>query len=96
MSEREKVQDVAESTLIGERRAKETPAAPPGGGPRGLSAEEVLTLLEEDQLFAAKKKPFGRVRLSRSQVVLLWGLRAYVVFMWVVVVVAVLQSLHGS
>jgi hypothetical protein len=59
-----------------------------------VTPEMVLELLEEDQLFAAKRKPFGRRRLSRGLQALLWILRLYVVFMWVVAVVAALRVGH--
>lgn len=67
------------------RRNRPSPAIRP---------EDVLNLLEEDQLFFAKRKPFGRMALSPGKSVILWLLRLYVVFMWIVVIVAALQSGH--
>ncbi|HEV2357656.1 MAG TPA: hypothetical protein VGZ23_08630 [bacterium] len=59
--------------------------------------EEVLSVLEPDQLFAAKQHArLGPARLSRGTRVLMWGLRVYVIAMLVIVVVAVMQTLHGG
>ncbi len=55
----------------------------------------VLSLLETDQVVAAKQKTrFGRRNLSLGVRVLLWGLRIYVVAMLVLVVVSVLRAIH--
>jgi hypothetical protein len=55
----------------------------------------VLSLLETDQVVAAKQKTrFGRRNLSVGVQVLLWGLRIYVVAMLVLVVVSVIRALH--
>jgi hypothetical protein len=55
----------------------------------------VLSLLETDQVVAAKQKTrFGRRNLSLGMRVLLWGLRIYVVAMLVLVVVSVLRAIH--
>jgi hypothetical protein len=55
----------------------------------------VLSLLESDQVVAAKEKTrFGRRNLSLGVRVLLWGLRIYVVAMLVLVVVSVVRALH--
>ncbi len=55
----------------------------------------VLSLLETDQVVAAKQKTrFGRRNLSLGVRLLLWGLRIYVVAMLVLVVVSVLRAVH--
>jgi hypothetical protein len=54
----------------------------------------VLSLLEADQVVAAKRQTrFGRRNLSFGARVLLWGLRVYVVVMMVIVFIAVLRAL---
>lgn len=55
--------------------------------PVGSSAEAewVLSELEEDQLVEAKITPVPRRRLGRGELLLLWALRIYLVFMMVVV-----------
>jgi hypothetical protein len=47
--------------------------------------EELLAALEPDQLSAAKRH-FPRRNLKSSEVLILWGLRLYVIFMFGVVV----------
>lgn len=55
----------------------------------------VLSLLEADQVVAAKEKTrFGRRKLTSSMRVLLWGLRIYAVAMLVLVVISVLRAIH--
>lgn len=55
----------------------------------------VLSLLEADQVVAAKEKTrFGRRNLSLGVRLLLWGLRIYVVAMLVLVVVSVIRAVH--
>jgi hypothetical protein len=55
----------------------------------------VLSLLETDQVVAAKQKTrFGRRNLSLGVRMLLWGLRIYVLAMLVLVVVSVLRAIH--
>ncbi len=48
-------------------------------------AEWVLSELEEDQLVEAKITPVPRRRLKGGELLLLWALRIYLVFMMVVV-----------
>lgn len=76
---------------------------PHRGGPvPGIAAKPdlkdpqvVLSLLETDQVVAAKEKTrFGRRNLSLGVRLLLWGLRIYVVAMLVLVVVSVLRAIH--
>ena len=57
----------------------------------------VLSVLEADQVVAAKQRTrFGRRKLSFGARVLLWGLRAYVVAMLVIVLVSVLRAMHSA
>jgi hypothetical protein len=46
----------------------------------------VLSSLEHDQLAKAKKHFIPRRRLKGGELVILWGLRAYLIFMMAVVV----------
>ena len=48
-------------------------------------AEWILATLEADQLVAAKSAPVPRRRLSQIELLVLWALRLYVVFMMAVV-----------
>jgi len=53
----------------------------------------VLSLLEADQVVAAKRQSrFGRRNLSAGIRILLWGLRIYVVVMLVLVVISVFRA----
>ena len=57
----------------------------------------VLSLLEADQVVAAKRRThFGRQKLSVKTRVLLWCLRVYVVAMLVIVAISVLQAIHAA
>ena len=57
----------------------------------------VLSLLEADQVVAAKQRTrFGRRTLSFPVRLMLWGLRVYVILMLAIVVVSVLRALHGG
>jgi len=57
----------------------------------------VMSLLEADQVVAAKRQSrFGRRKLSVGMRVMLWGLRAYVVVMLVLVVVSVIRAIHPA
>ncbi len=54
-------------------------------------------MLEADQLVAAKKRThFGPAHLSRGSRVLLWGLRAYVIAMFIMVALQVMHVLQGA
>ena len=55
----------------------------------------VREVLEPDQLTTTKIH-YGRRMLSRGELVLLWGLRFYVVFMVVIVGLAVWNGLHAA
>jgi len=55
----------------------------------------VLSLLEADQVVAAKQRTrFGRRNMSVGVRMLLWGLRVYVVVMLVLVVISVIRAIH--
>jgi hypothetical protein len=74
-------------------REAETPAVDSGQ----LTLQDpraVLSMLEADQVVAAKRTHFGRQKLSIGTRVLLWGLRVYVVVMLVIVAISVLRALH--
>jgi hypothetical protein len=55
----------------------------------------VLSLLEADQVVAAKRKTqFGPRKFSFGVRVLLWSLRIYVVLMFVIVIISVIRALE--
>jgi len=55
----------------------------------------VLSLLEADQVVAAKQRMrFGPRKLSRGVRAMLWGLRVYVVIMMALVLISVLRAVH--
>jgi hypothetical protein len=57
----------------------------------------ILSLLEADQVVAAKRQTrFGQRNLSLGVRMLLWGLRVYVVAMLVIVLISVLRAIHVS
>jgi hypothetical protein len=57
----------------------------------------VLSLLEADQVVAAKRRThFGRRNLSVGTRALLWCLRVYVVAMLVIVLISVLQAIRSA
>ena len=57
----------------------------------------VLSLLEADQVVAAKQRThFGRRQLSVGMRILLWGLRVYVVLMLILVLISAVRALHPS
>jgi len=63
------------------------------GEPVKLSEQElVLSALEPDQLAEAKKQRVPRRRLKGSELLILWFLRIYVLFMVVVVIYQALTS----
>jgi hypothetical protein len=64
--------------------------------PRLEDPRVVLSLLEADQVVAAKEHMrFGRQKLSRGARVMLWCLRVYVVVMLIIVLVSVLRAVHA-
>lgn len=52
----------------------------------GTQDVEVLALLEPDQLTEATRQPLPRRSLKKSEVIFLWSLRVYLLFMIGVVV----------
>jgi len=67
------------------RQPRLSPSAPVEGW--------VHEVLEPDQLSTAKQR-FGRARLTRGTVVLLWGLRVYVLLMTYLIGVQIWNALH--
>jgi len=62
-----------------------------------LDPRAMLSLLEADQLVAAKQRThFGRRNLSAGTRLLLWGLRVYVVIMLVLVVISAFRVIHSG
>ena len=56
----------------------------------------VLSLLEADQVVAAKRQSrFGPRKLSLGVRILLWGLRIYVVVMLVLVIVSIYRAVSA-
>lgn len=57
----------------------------------------VLSLLEADQVVAAKQRThFGRRKLSLGVRVMLWGLRIYVIVMLVIVLISAIRAIHPA
>ena len=53
---------------------------------RAHSQDLVLSSLERDQLAAAKRVPVPRRHLQTKEIIVLWSLRIYVLFMVAVVI----------
>ena len=71
------------------------PLAAPTAQPDLKDPRVVLSLLETDQVVAAKQRTrFGRRKLSLGVRILLWGLRVYVVVMLLLVAVSVVRAVH--
>jgi hypothetical protein len=71
------------------------PIAADTGQPHLEDPRVVLSLLEADQVVAAKEQMrFGRQKLSPGVRALLWALRVYVVVMMIIVFVSVLRAVH--
>jgi len=72
--------------------------SPSGEAREEVSGEEltsVMTALEPDQLISAKDRHhFSRRRLSRTEMILFWGLRIYLVFMVGVVIYQIWTGLR--
>jgi hypothetical protein len=89
-------------TFLNKHNFKDRQAQPPqefgaSAHPDLRDPEVVLSLLEADQVVAAKQQSrFGQRRLSLGIRVMLWGLRIYVVIMLILVVVSVLRALRGG
>ena len=77
-------------------RALESKAAH-AGAPDLKDPSLVLSLLEADQVVAAKQRThFGTRKLSRGVRVMLWGLRIYVVAMLVIVLISAIRAIHAA
>lgn len=71
--------------------------ADPGAKPNLKDPHVVLSLLEADQVVAAKRQSrFGPRNLSLGVRTMLWGLRIYVIVMLVLVLVSVLRAIHPA
>lgn len=71
------------------------PIAADTGQPHLEDPRVVLSLLEADQIVAAKEQlRFGRQKLSAGVRAMLWGLRVYVVVMMIIVLISVLRAVH--
>jgi hypothetical protein len=72
-------------------------AVPDARRPNLRDPQVVLSLLEADQVVAAKRRTrFGKRQLSPGMRLLLWGLRFYVVIMLIIVLFSVLQAVGGG
>lgn len=83
------------------KRRKQTaetePAAAAETKPNLEDPKVVLSLLEADQVVAAKTHTrFGKRKLSVGARLLLWGLRVYVFVMLVIVLISVIRAVHGG
>jgi hypothetical protein len=57
----------------------------------------VLSLLEADQVVAAKQRMrFGPQKLSRGVRAMLWSLRIYVVVMFIIVLISVIRAIQAA
>ena len=85
--------DAPSATL---RRAEVTASSErPGAVDLEHRPEVVLSVLEADQLVAAKERHrFGRMQLSPGVRALLWGLRFYVIAMIALVLVQVVHAVQ--
>lgn len=58
------------------------------------SSEQVLSVLEPDQLTSAKREQLPRRYLKPSELLVLWSLRLYLLFMIVVVIYQLLTGVQ--
>jgi hypothetical protein len=63
-------------------------------GPEKMAQELVLSTLEPGQLVKAKKQAIPRRHLKGSELIILWSLRIYLVFMMFVVAYQVWVAAH--
>jgi hypothetical protein len=83
--------------FVGTARGQADEAAAGVARPDLKDPHVVLSLLEADQVVAAKSQThFGRRELSLGVRVWLWGLRIYVVLMMVIVVISVIRNLQAA
>jgi hypothetical protein len=89
--------DPRDEELLNTDRAAAGTGAVRAARPNLKDPRLVLSLLEADQVVAAKAQSrFGRRKMSAGINGLLWGLRIYVVLMMVIVVISVIQALHAA
>lgn len=85
--------DGTNPSLADPARGQTEEVAPIATRPNLKDPRVVLSLLEADQVVAAKRQThFGRRQLSLGVRVMLWGLRVYVVLMMVIVAISVIHS----
>jgi hypothetical protein len=85
--------DGTNPSLADPARGQTEAVAPIATRPNLKDPRVVLSLLEADQVVAAKRQThFGRRQLSLGVRVMLWGLRVYVVLMMVIVAISVIHS----
>ncbi len=81
----------------GGRERELEPVAANAAQPNLEDPRIVLSLLEVDQVVAAKRQMrFGPRKLSFGLRILLWSLRVYVVVMLVIVLISVLRAVHSA
>ncbi|MGB6624235.1 MAG: hypothetical protein WBE43_05570 [Candidatus Acidiferrales bacterium] len=86
-----------EESKLHKHPAETEPAAAAEAKPDLEDPNVVLSLLEADQVVAAKSHTrFGRRKLSAGTRAMLWGLRIYVFVMLVIVLISVLRALHPA
>ncbi len=66
----------------------------PAKTPSGSRGRFVISVLEEDQLSQAKKRPIPRRHLRGPELAILWLLRIYLLFMIAVVLYQVWSGAH--
>lgn len=93
-----KVEDVKSSDAemtIGEKAFES--GAGQAAKPDLKDPDVVLSLLEADQVVAAKQRThFGRRKLSLGVRLMLWGLRIYVVAMLLIVLISAFRAIHSA
>jgi hypothetical protein len=84
------------------KQANDAPGPPEGHKEWAFSEmanrpEVVLSVLEPDQLVAAKERTrFGPKQLSAGVRAQLWGLRIFVIIMMIIVAVSVIQAIRAA
>ncbi|HEV2222001.1 MAG TPA: hypothetical protein VGR84_03275 [Candidatus Acidoferrales bacterium] len=86
-----------EDLKLRKQTAATEPAAAAEAKPNLEDPKVVLSLLEADQVVAAKTRTrFGKRKLSAGTRAMLWGLRIYVFVMLVIVLISVIRAVHGG
>ncbi len=74
----------------------QAPGEEPISAPDLKDPRVVLSVLEADQVVAAKQRThFGRRHLSVGVRIMLWGLRIYVVVMLIIVLISVIDAVRS-